>query len=255
MNPINPYGSSVPGPSQGPAEGGAKSDPLRGVGGKFTRRGAIRGRKGVRGYQGYLESKVSKQGSEKAQKAASRVGQLSRGIKASGAKASQAISQVASKAGKLFAQTASQVKSKIQNKIAGKKGGNVKGKKESQGTPQKSQMKVLAKEAVARVGKIAAGGKRGLGASKLDVTESPLKRAKTEVLSAEGRGAFSPDLGAIAGRDRVKLPRVSSQGGQRKSQRIANQKTQGILKQPGAPKTDKKGRVHWADQEGKNLEQ
>lgn len=32
MNPINPYGSSIPGPSQGPAEGGGKSDPLRGVG-------------------------------------------------------------------------------------------------------------------------------------------------------------------------------------------------------------------------------
>ncbi|CAG9046456.1 hypothetical protein NVRI1_00818 [Chlamydia abortus] len=254
MNPINPYGSSVPGPSRGPAEGGAKSDPLRGVGGKFTRRGAIRGRKGVRGYQGYLESKVSKQGSEKAQKAASREGQIGERIKAGGAKASRAISQVASKAGKILAQTASQVKSKIQNKIGEQKGA-VKGKKESQGTPQKSQMKVLAKEAVARVGKIASGGKRGLGAGKSDVTESPLKRAKTEVPSAEDRGTFSPDLGAIAGRDRVKLPRASSPEGERKSQRIANQKTKGILKQPGAPKTGKKGGVRWADQEGKNLEQ
>ncbi|AFS24669.1 hypothetical protein [Chlamydia psittaci] len=258
MNPINPYGSSVPGPSQGPAEGGGKSDPIRGVGGKFTRRGAIRGNKGVSGYQGYLESKVSKQGSEKARKAAAGVEQISERIKASGAKASAAISQAASKAGKMLAQTARQVKSKIQNKIGGKKE-SVSGKKESHGTPQQLQMKVLAKEAVAKVGKMSAGGKRNLDASKLDASESPLKQPKTEVLSAKGHDdTFSPDLGAIAGRDRVKLPRanVSPQNeGVRKSQRQANQKTKGILKQSGAPKTGKKGGIRWADQEGKHLEQ
>ncbi|AFS20370.1 hypothetical protein B598_0280 [Chlamydia psittaci GR9] len=256
MNPINPYGSSIPGPSQGPAEGGGKSDPLRGVGGKFTRRGAIRGRKGVRGYQGYLESKVSKHGSEKAHKAASRVEQISTRIKASGAKASDAISCAAYKAGKMLTQTAKQVKSKIQDKISGKKG-PVSGKKESQGAPQQSQMKVLAKEAVAKVGKMSAGVKRSLDASKLGASKSPSKQPKTEGSSAKGRSGFSPDLGAIANRDRVKLPRANvqfQQEGERKSQRLANQKTKGILKQPGAPKTGKKG-VRWADQEGKSLEQ
>ncbi|WP_366223488.1 hypothetical protein [Chlamydia buteonis] len=250
MNPINPYGSSVPGPSQGPSEGGGKSDPIRGVGGKFTRRGAIRGRRGVRGYQGYLESKVSKQGGEKAQKAAARVEQLSERIKASGAKASAAISQAAGKAGKMLAQTARQVKSKIQSKIGSKK--------ESQGSSQHVQMKVLAKEAVAKVGKMSSGGKRNLDSSKLDASESPLKQPKTEVPPA-GHDTFSPDLGVIAGKDRVKLPRanVSSQNeGVRKSQRQENQKTRGILKQPGAPKTSKKrGGIRWADQEGKPLEQ
>ncbi|QXE27316.1 hypothetical protein [Chlamydia buteonis] len=254
MNPINPYGSSVPRPSQGPAESGSSNgDSLRGVGGKFTRRGAVRAGKGVRGYKSYLESKVGHQGSAKARKAATKVEEISARIKAGGARASAAISQAAGKAGKILTQTAQQLKSKIQSKVQSKAGD---GGKQDKITPEQEKMKALAQEAAAKVGRVSGGDKRSLD----EGVSNSEKKARIDVKSGKKKPtAFRPDLGAIAGKDRVKLPRanVSSQNeGVRKSQRQENQKTRGILKQPGAPKTSKKrGRIRWADQEGKPLEQ
>ncbi|MEF9496558.1 MULTISPECIES: hypothetical protein [Chlamydia] len=307
MNPINPYGSSAAGPSRGPEDN--KDDPLRGVGGgsRFTRRGAIRGQKGVRGASGYLESRIGRTGGKKAHEAAAKVLGLGQKIKETGERAGSAVGGAVSGAGRKIAATARQVKSKIQEKLGGKK---------EKKTPEQIKMRNLAKEAKARVGKLVPGGKRKQDMYTPEPLGKPFKIPRPEVKIDEGSSSFSPDLGAIKGNKkpvaipRAKVPigksspskaegtrksarlqqkaktdgknegykfspdltKVSSEKfifpkakasggdapkaeGTRKSERIREQKSKGILKQSGGPKTGGKGGIRWADQEGKPLEQ
>ncbi|WP_375793550.1 hypothetical protein O1W69_00210 [Chlamydia sp. 12-01] len=312
MNPINPYGSSSPGPSRPPEE--SKDDPLRGVGGgsKFTRRGAIRGQKGVKGAAGYIESRVGRTGNKKAHETAAKMLGLGQKIKETGAKAGAAVgggvSGFGRGLGRKIADTARRVKGKIQEKIGGKK---------EKKTPEQMKMKALAKEAKVKVGKLASGGKRTKDMYKPEPLGKPFKIPRPEVKIDDGSSTFSPDLSAIGGSKPVKIPRAkvptgkggpskaegtrrsarlqqkaksdgktegykfspdltkvnpekfifpkakASSGdtpkaeGTRKSARIEGRnKSKGILKKPGQPpKTDGKGRIRWADQEGKPLEQ
>ncbi|MFJ1509101.1 hypothetical protein SBV45_00190 [Chlamydia crocodili] len=200
MNPINPYGSSAAGPSRGPEDN--KDDPLRGIGGssRFTRRGAVRGQKGVRGASGYLESRVGRTGGKKAHEAAAKILGLGQKIKESGERAGAAVGGAVGGLRKRIAATAKQVKGKIQEKIGGKKG-----KK----TPEQIKMRNLAKEAKARVGKLVPGGKRTKDMYKPEPLGPAFKIPRPEVKIDDGSSTFSPDLGATRGNKKpVKIPRA-----------------------------------------------
>ncbi|SYX08741.1 hypothetical protein C834K_0269 [Chlamydia poikilotherma] len=275
MNPINPYGSSTAGPSRFPED--SKGDPLQGVGGasRFTRRGAIRGKKDVRGVSGYLESRVGRKGGKKAHAAAAKMLGLGRKIKETGEKTGAALGGAAGGLGKRVAATVKQVK----EKIGGKKGGS---------TPEQIEMKNLAKEGKAKVGKLVSGGKRNsdkykpdsLGRKPFKIPRAAVSTGKGGPSKAEGtrRSArlqqkekttgkndegykFSPDLTKVLP-EKFIFPKAkvsdgdgSKAEGTRRSARIAGKRDKGILKQSGGPKTGGKGGIRWADQEGKPLEQ